>query len=98
MGALIRYTLTLVAEQPPQIYVGAEIGGARVLKVEAEELPRQVGTAWLMERFTISKSTLIARLRPFNIGTNGKHLYDPNVVLPVLNEQPTSKRGRKRRN
>ena len=52
-----------------------------------------VTAAWLMERYSLSRKLIIDELRPFDKGTDSKHLYDPNEVIPILenlNRQKTA--------
>ncbi|WP_171255829.1 hypothetical protein [Acinetobacter baumannii] len=37
-----------------------------------------------MDRYSLSRKLIIDELRPFNKGIDGKHLYDPNEVIPIL--------------
>lgn len=43
-----------------------------------------VTAAWLMDRYSLSRKLIIDELRPFNKGSDGKYLYDPNEVMPIL--------------
>ncbi|MFW6586444.1 hypothetical protein [Acinetobacter baumannii] len=56
----------------------------KVIEMKAEEIPNRVPAAWLMERYSLSRKLIIDELRPFNKGTDSKHLYDPNEVIPIL--------------
>ncbi|OUC67023.1 hypothetical protein MWQ_01335 [Acinetobacter seifertii] len=37
-----------------------------------------------MDRYSLSRKLIIDELRAFNKRTDGKHLYDPNEVIPTL--------------
>lgn len=39
-----------------------------------------------MERYSLSRKNIIDELRPFNLGGDGKHLYDPTTVMPILDK------------
>lgn len=94
-----KYVVIVESDTPPRIYLDDTIPNVgRVIEIKSEKLPKTVGTSWLMERFDISRSTLIAKLRDFNIGGDGKHLYDPTTVIPILTQQTKTKRGPKRKN
>lgn len=52
-----------------------------------------------MERYSLSRKLIIDELRPFNKGTDGKHLYDPNEVIPILenlNRQRQQRQSRRK--
>lgn len=96
-----KYIITVESEKPPEVYLGAIIGGAKVVSLQAEELPKTVGTAWLLERYEISKTRMINILRPFNKGGDSKHIYDPTEVMPILEDlkaTTANRRGAKRKN
>ncbi|ONN58821.1 hypothetical protein AC057_01145 [Acinetobacter genomosp. 33YU] len=58
-----------------------------------------VTAAWLMDRYSLSRKLIIDELRPFNKGADGKHLYDPNEVIPILenlNRQRQQRQSRRK--
>ncbi|MCU4639388.1 hypothetical protein [Acinetobacter courvalinii] len=79
-----KYIVVLEGEIPPKLYLGEEIAGCKIIELKSEDLPRRVDVAWLLERYPLSRKSLIDHLRIFNKGNDGKHLYDPNEVLPIL--------------
>lgn len=96
MGAL-KYIITVESDQPPELMLGQLVGGGKVVSLAVEELPRRVDVAWLLERYNLSRGTLIEKLAQFNQGTGNKCLYDPKEVMPVLDQKITS-RSKKRLN
>ncbi|MDH2592533.1 hypothetical protein [Acinetobacter nosocomialis] len=56
-----------------------------------------VTAAWLMGRYSLSRKLIIDELRPFNKGTDGKHLYDPNEVIPILENLNIQRQQQSRR-
>lgn len=80
-----KYIVVVEAEKPPQIFIHEIIPHVgKVIEMKAEEIPNRVTAAWLMDRYSLSRKLIIDELRPFNKGTDGKHLYDPNEVIPIL--------------
>ncbi|MCT9288615.1 hypothetical protein KTH76_04795 [Acinetobacter baumannii] len=95
-----KYIITLEGDAPPKLFLGEEIAGCKIIELRLEELPRRVDAAWLLERYSLSRKSLIEHLRIFNKGDEGKHLYDPNEVIPVLDNFHllNVKRGARRKN
>ena len=95
-----RYVVVLEGETPPKFYLGDEIAGCKIIELKSEELPRRVDVSWLLERYLLSRKSLIDHLRIFNKGNDGKHLYDPNEVIPILDNLHLLKtqRGARRKN
>ncbi|EPR86904.1 hypothetical protein L292_2073 [Acinetobacter junii CIP 107470 = MTCC 11364] len=91
--------MVVESDQPPQVFLNETIPKiGKVIELKTEQLPNRVDAAWLQERFSISRKALIEKLRIFNRGTDNKHLYDPNEVIPVLeNLKVTNKRGANRK-
>ena len=93
-----KYIIVVESESPPKLYLGDEIAGCKIIELKSEELPRRVDASWLLERYPLSRKSLIDQLRIFNKGNDGKHLYDPNDVIPILDnlhllkERRTSRR------
>lgn len=93
-----KYIITVESDSPPQICLGDKIHGATVVALETEQYPDLVDLTWLTKRFPMSRDTLSRQLELFNVGSTGKKLYDPNIVVPFLKSNINSKRGRKRIN
>ena len=91
--------MVVESDQPPQVFLNGTIPKiGKVIELKTEQLPNRVDAAWLQERFSISRKALIEKLRIFNRGTDNKHLYDPNEVIPVLeNLKVTNRRGANRK-
>jgi hypothetical protein len=91
--------MVVESDQPPQVFLNETIPKiGKVIELKTEQLPNRVDAAWLQERFSISRKALIEKLRIFNRGTDNKHLYDPNEVIPVLeNLKVTNRRGANRK-
>ncbi|HFX6314247.1 TPA: hypothetical protein ACIFC2_003420 [Acinetobacter baumannii] len=80
-----KYIVVVESDKPPQIFIHDDVPNiGKVLEIKAEEIPNRVTAAWLMDRYSLSRKLIIDELRPFNKGTDGKHLYDPNEVIPIL--------------
>lgn len=93
-----KYIITVESESPPKICLGDSIHGATVIALEIEQYPDLVDLAWLTKRFPMSRDTLSRQLELFNIGSTGKNLYDPNIVIPFLKMNMKNRRGRPRKN
>ena len=93
-----KYIITIESESPPKIFLGDSIQGATVIALEKEQYPDLVDLAWLTKRFPLSRHTLSEKLELFNLGGEGKKLYDPNVVIPFLKTDFKIRRGRPRKN
>jgi hypothetical protein len=74
------------------------IGGAKVIALKAEDVPEHVGVAWLVNRYSLSRSTIITRLEGHNLGSAGKHLYNAKMAMAMLGGEQAPRRGRKRSN
>ncbi|WP_435366384.1 hypothetical protein [Acinetobacter lwoffii] len=68
------------------------------MALETEQYPDLVDLAWLTKRFPMSRETLSQKLELFNVGSTGKKLYDPNIVVPFLKTNLKSRIGRPRKN
>jgi len=93
-----KYIITVETETPPRICLGDSIYGATVIALEKEQYPDLVDLAWLIKRFPLSRSVLSQKLELFNLGSEGKKLYDPNVVIPFLKTDLKRRVGRPRKN
>jgi hypothetical protein len=94
-----KYIVVIESSKPPQLFLGDSIAGGKVVELKAEELPRRVTAAWLSERFNLSRKTIIEKIGIYNKGDENKHLYDPNEVMPLLENMHTTlaKRGARRK-
>ncbi len=92
-----KYIITVESERPPQLFLGDTIGGSTIISLKREEYPDLVDAAWLIKRFPMSRKTIIEKIGCFNVGTAGKHLYDPHKVIPVLKVDLSTKRGRQKK-
>ncbi|WP_180066689.1 MULTISPECIES: hypothetical protein [unclassified Acinetobacter] len=79
-----KFVVVLESDYPPQLYLGEKIGGATIIEMKQEDIKNRVTTAWLSERFNLSRKTIIEKVGMFNKGDENKHLYDPKEVLPIL--------------
>ena len=93
-----KYIITVESETPPRICLGDSIYGATVIALEKEQYPDLVDLAWLTKRFPLSRCTLSQKLELFNLGSEGKKLNDPNVVIPFLKTDLKRRVGRPRKN
>lgn len=93
-----KYIITVESETPPRICLGDSIYGATVIALEKEQYPDLVDLAWLTKRFPLSRSVFSQKLELFNLGSEGKKLYDPNVVIPFLKTDLKRRVGRPRKN
>lgn len=93
-----KYIITVESDTPPQICLGDKIHGTTVVALETEQYPDLVDLTWLTKRFPMSRDTLSRQLELFNIGSTGKNLYDPNIVIPFLKMNMKNRRGRPRKN
>lgn len=98
MGALLKYLIEVECETPPAILLGQNLFGGKVTALKVEDVPKLVTVSWLVERYGLSKATIIKRLEGCNQGTGGKHLYEAKVAMLVLTNSQKSKRGPKRVN
>ena len=93
-----KYIITVESDTPPKICLGDKIYGATVVALESEQYPDLVDLTWLTKRFPMSRETLSQKLELFNVGSSGKKLYDPNVVIPFLKMDMNNRKGRPRKN
>jgi hypothetical protein len=97
MGAL-KYTITVEADVEPQLYLGQNIFGGKIVQLKMEELPALVPVSWLVEKYGFTKTTIIKKLEGYNQGTDGKHLYETKTAMMILSKPQKNKRGAKRVN
>ena len=50
-----------------------------------------------MERYNLSRKTIIDELRAFNLGKDGKHPYSLSTVMPILDNLNKAKAHRQAR-
>lgn len=84
-----------VTGEAPQLFLGAEIGGAKVVAIK-DVSPKLVGSAELAEKYNLDIKTVRTRLASINKG-DGKCLYDP-VEADLILGQKAKKVGRGRKN
>ena len=91
-----RYTIEIIADAPPRLCLGDVIAGDQIVGINcANDEPDIVSAAWLADKLTLSKSTIVNRCININIGTNGKHLYNREQAIALLTTS-APKRGRRR--
>ena len=78
--------------------MGDKIHGAAVVALETEQYPDLVNLVWLTKRFPMSRTAISAKIDSFNVGSPGKKLYDPNIVIPFLKIDMKNRRGKPRKN
>ena len=77
-------------------WLGDVIAGRQIVGINcANDEPDIVSAAWLADKLTLSKSTIVNRCININIATNGKHLYNREQAIALLTTS-TPKRGRRR--
>lgn len=93
-----KYYMVVESEVPPQIFLNDTIPKiGKVVELKVEELPNRVPVAWVLERYPFSRKTIVDSLRAFNKGRDGKHLYDPKDVVPILENMTAEKTARQSR-
>lgn len=95
MGAL-RYLITVESDTPPQILLGQNVGGAIVTELKQEKL-ELVSASELALKYNLSVDTIRRKLATINLGTDGKHMYNPIQADLLLKDRP-KKIGRNRKN
>jgi len=98
VNALRKYVIELESNTPPTVLLGQNLFGGRVTALKIEDVPKLVSVAWLVERYGLSKTTIIKKLEGYNQGTDGKHLYETKVAMMILSKPQRNKRGAKRVN
>lgn len=94
MGVL-KYTITIEADAPPQVMLGQNIGGGIVKELKEVEV-ELVSAAHLAQKYNLSVTTIRDKLVSINQGTPGKALYNPRLAHGLLTSR--NKRGRPRAN
>lgn len=93
-----KYYMVVESDSPPQIFLNDTIPNVgKVVELKVEELPNRVPVAWVLERYPFSRKTIVDSLRAFNKGRDGKHLYDPKDVVPILENMTAEKTARQSR-
>ena len=90
MMGVLKYTITIESDTPPQVMLGQNIGGGIVKElkeVEAELL----SASQLAQKYNLSVDTIRRKLQEFNQGTAGKYLYNPKIADGILSAK--TKRG-----
>ena len=86
-----------VQGEAPQLFVGSEVGGAKIVSIK-DVSPKLVSAAELAQYYSISVDAVRDRCTGINKGTRGKCLYDPEQANLILTAKPVAKRGRARKN
>jgi len=93
-----KFTVIFEAESAPKLFLDQVLPNiGKVVELKSEELPSRVPVSFLMERFSLSRKIIIETLRPFNRGRDGKHMYDPKEVMPILENLNTEAKTRQSR-
>ena len=95
MMGVLKYTITIESDTPPQVMLGQNIGGGIVKELKEVEV-ELVSAAKLAEKYDLSVSTIRAKLISINQGTGGKSLYNPTKAHILLTQK--NKKGRPRVN
>ncbi|RYL26539.1 DNA-binding protein [Acinetobacter piscicola] len=95
MGALQEYLIVVESNNPPQVTIGQNIGGAVVKELKEVEV-KLVSAAQLAKIYNLSVNTIRDKLVSINQGTAGKCLYNPQLAHNVLTTK--KQRGRPRAN
>ena len=82
MGVL-KYTITIESDTPPQVMLGQNIGGGIVKELKEVEM-ELVSAAKLAEKYNLSTTTIRERLASINQDTQGKCLYNPRLAHGIL--------------
>ncbi len=85
-----KYTVTLEADTPSQIFLGQIISGGVVKELKEVEM-KLVSASQLAEIYNISTTTIRERLVSINQGTQGKALYNPNLAHGLLTTKNKSR-------
>lgn len=92
---LLKYTITLECNTPPQVMLGQNIGGGIVEELKEVDI-ELVTAAQLAKAYNLSVNTVRGKLANINQGTKGKFLYNPNHAHTLLTQK--IRRGRPRTN
>lgn len=93
-----KYIIEIIADAPPKLCLGDALAGGQIVGIAcANDEPDIVSAAWLTDKLTLSKSTIVNRCANINIGTDGKHLYRREQAIALLTTS-APKRGRRRAN
>lgn len=96
MNTAQKYTIEILADTPPRLYLGDHLAGGHIVAIAcANDEPDTVSASWLAKRLNISKSTVTSRCQAINQGTIGKALYPREQAITLLTSKE-KKRGRPR--
>ena len=57
-----RYTIEIIADAPPRLCLGDKLAGGQIVGINcANDEPDIVSAAWLADKLTLSKSTIVNR-------------------------------------
>lgn len=93
----MKYNLSLESDNPPEIFVGQNLAGGKVVKIEAEE-KKTVSASELACIYNYSAETIRKKLAGLNIGSAGKFQYPTREAHAILSGIRAHKTGRKRKN
>lgn len=91
---MANYLIEIVADSPPQLFVGDKIKNGQVVAIKCND-PEFVSVAWLVEATGLSRQTIIDKLKGFESGS-GKFIYQRATALSVL-QNTKKRRGRPRK-
>lgn len=91
------YTITVVSEQPPQVYIGDRVGGAEIVELKRKD-DELLSASQLAKLYGISTQTVRRKLAEHNQGSDGKYLYNPLIADSILNPTKIKTRGARRKN
>ena len=83
------YQITVFGKVP-ELFVGAEIGGAKIVEIK-DVSPKFVGSTELAKQYDLDAKTVRTRLASINKG-DGKCLYDPHEAHLILSQKATKNR------
>lgn len=91
---MANYLIEIVADTPPQLFVGDKIKNGQVVGIKCTD-PEFVSVAWLIEKTNLSRQTIINKLKGLEQG-DGKFIYNRAVAIDMLTSIKP-RRGRPRK-
>ncbi len=82
-----KYIVVIEASKPPQLFLGDDFAGGKIVELKTEDSPNLVSVTWIMKRFNLSRANVLEKLKGHNKGSDGKHLYDPKIAEIILSKQ-----------
>lgn len=87
--------ITLETDKAPEILLGQQLLGGKVTALQLAK-KKLVSVSELMEKYRLSRPTIIEKLSQINQGTNGKMMFDPDQADALLKKVKNGAgRGRK---